>query len=413
MGVDDSNIIGRTMAPARLPISPLLLAVSLCVSLSILYQIYIFEFENGDLTGGGASRLTLKLFASLLFVVAVRRYLSVAAFSLNLLLKLPLLFVAVTILVVSPFLLAAYTQALNLLFFLPILCIDWDRPGGAELYETIWRIIAIVVLVQLALDPLFKLYFNVQWSNAAVVGGMGNPNVFGIFLITSGLATTQLLQSRLKSFAPILFLATVLTGSLAASIVGCGCLLLQLARHARRAPLRLVIVLGVVVVVSSASAVYLDLVDTSSIEHAFQKLLGLEQLLSGNGRPDSDTFSVRIEYLINGLGMLADSPLAIIVGHPNAVPMYNGDGLWTSFLVTYGLPVTLSFLAVNLVVIARALRVGSRDLLFSAAVVAAMLAFFVTNRILDYWPAALLYLLAFSYLTNKGVRRYSAVVVAP
>ena len=40
----------------------------------------------------------------------------------------------------------------------------------------------------------------------------------------------------------------------------------------------------------------------------------------------------------------------------------------------------------------------------SGAVVLAMLAFFITNRILDYWPAALLYLLAFSYLTNRGFR---------
>jgi hypothetical protein len=56
------------------------------------------------------------------------------------------------------------------------------------------------------------------------------------------------------------------------------------------------------------------------------------------------------------------------------------------------------------VVIYRAIVSRSRDLLFSGGVVAFMLVFFVTNRILDYWPAPLVYLLAFSYLTTRQMR---------
>lgn len=391
--------------PGLPPGSRRLLTASLLLGLSILYQVYIFDFQQGVLTGGETSRLLLKIVASLMLTVSLRSYLSIAAFALNLPLKLPLLFVAATIAVLTPYLSTEFKQALNLVFFLPILFVDWNRPSAPGLFRRIWTLIVAIVAVQLILDPPCKLYFHVGWDNAAVIGGMGNPNVFGIFLICSGLACIFLVKSRWRFASVPLLLATLATGSLASSLVGALCLMGQLARYIRRAPVRGLIVLAIMIAVLTASTIAFEIVtDSPSITHAFYKFQGLQQLLSGGSTPDSDTFRIRIQYLRDGLGMLADSPASIILGHPDATAMYNGDGLWTSFIVTYGLPVTLAFLATNLYVLHRALRVRSPESLMSGAVVLAMLAFFITNRILDYWPAALLYLLAFSYLTNRGFR---------
>lgn len=391
-----------------------LLTGSIVLGLSILYQVYIYDFEQGVLSGGESSRLVLKALAAGVFVAALRPYLSIRAFALNLPLKLPLLFVAATILCISPFLTPDYKQALNLLFFLPVFLIDWNRYGADALFRLIWKIVTSVVLIQLVLDPVCKLYFHAGWDNAAVIGGMGNPNVFGVFLICAGLACRFLLRdSRLGRFGPLLFVATVATGSLAASLVGVTCLLIQLVFLTLHRPVRGAAVAGVLLGILSGSTILFEiLTDSPSITHAFQKAESLQQLLAGGGA-ESDSFSIRIQYLRTGLEMLSDSPAGIIVGHPGAVPMYNGDGLLTSFIVTYGVPVTLSFLAANLWAVSRARRRSSSETRFSGAVVLAFLAFFVTNRILDYWPTALAYLLSFSYLTNKGFRAAGSLAAAP
>jgi hypothetical protein len=390
--------VGEPSASARS-----LLIFSLTVGLSILYQVYFYDFEDNQLSGGERPRLLLKVFSTVLFLVSVRRYLSPGAFALNFPLKAPLVFVAASILAVYPYLDAAYSQALNLFFFLPVLAIDWNRPGGEQLYRFMWAVITVIVTVQLALDPVCKVLFHAIWSNAATIGGMGNPNVFGVFLIASGLWSALFLR-RFRSLSSILFLATALTGSLASFSVGFICLAVQLGVLWSRNPLRaLVIVLAAATVLSLSTLLIEFITDSPSIGHAFGKLEAVHDALNGHGG-ESQSITVRLQYLHGGLDMLADSPLSILLGHPGGTPMYNGDGLWTSYLVTYGLPLTLYFLAVNLVVIYRAIVSRSRDLLFSGGVVAFMLVFFVTNRILDYWPAPLVYLLAFSYLTTRQMR---------
>lgn len=383
-----------------------LLLGALCLGLSILYQVYFYDFEDGVLIGGEAPRLAFKLLFVALFLVAVRKYLSLSVFKLNLLLKIPLLFIAVTIIAIAPFLNNEYVQAVNLLFFMPLLLLDWNRPGGDRLYRRIWAAIVAIVAAQLLLDPLLKLYFQVGWSNAAVIGGMGNPNVFGVFLIAAGLASAILLRHRSAWPALILFVATVFTGSLAAAILGIGYALLLGATVLLRSPSKILLFAGVIVALLPPSTLAIAfLSDGSAVTHAFDKFVVLTEVLGGGSSgAESESIAVRVDYTRRGLAMLADAPLALLTGHPGGTLMYSGDGMWVALLVTYGLPLTLYFLLVNLAAIYRALRSGGRDLLFSACLVATTLAFLVTNRILDYWPAAFAYLLAFTYLITRGVQ---------
>jgi hypothetical protein len=406
-----SSRVDATRTLVRIPPagSRLLLAAGLCLGLSILYQIYIYDFSEGVLTGGERPRLLLKLTSVALFLLAIRNYVSVRVFSLNFLLKLPLLFIALTIVAIAPFLTNEYIQAVNLLFFMPLLFIDWNRPGGAELYRRIWALIVFIVVVQMLLDPVLKWYLQVGWSNAALVGGMGNPNVFGIFMVAAGLASAILLQQRFAWISTILFLATVLTGSLASALVGFTCALVQLVRLIIRSPLRTLLPAALLVALLPLSTLAMALLtDATAVTHAFNKLVALSELLGGGSGGGSESISVRMDYTQRGLNMIGEAPLAVITGHPQGRAMYSGDGMWVALLVTYGLPLTLYFLAVNLLVIYRAIRTGGRDLLFSACIVATTLAFLVTNRILDYWPTALIYLLAFSHLTTRGFRARDA-----
>jgi len=391
---------------ARDPMSHWVPAGALCLCLSILYQIYFYDFSNGVLIGGERQRLVLKIASVLILMFGARAYLSASALRFNLLLKLPLLFVCATLIVTAPFLEAYYAQALNLLFFLPLLLIDWNKPGAELLYRALWKAIVIVVAVQLLLDPLLKFYFQVTWSNAAVVGGMGNPNVFGIFLVCAGLAKAILFHGRWRLLAPLLFASTVLTGSLASALIGVGCLLVQGFSNLLRAPTRSLIFIGAAFVAVVLAANALLAINATSITHAINKLMSVIDFFSGgSAEAQSQSVSLRVDYTLAGLRMMGEAPLAVLFGHPGGKPMYSGDGMWIAMFVTYGLPLTLAFIVANVVAVLRGLRDGTRPMVFSACVLMVVLAFFVTNRILDYWPAALAYLLAFGYLTNRGAAR--------
>jgi hypothetical protein len=381
------------------------LVASLCVCMSIMYQVYSGSFDEGAVTGGGAQRFLLKLVSIAAFTFSIRRLLSVDAVGANLVLKLPLLFVAGTILIVSPLLTGSDLQALNICFFLPVLLIDWNSEGAAQVYRIIWKVIAGVVLVQLLLEPAVRLKFGVLWANGAVIGGMGNPNVYGAFLIASGLASWMLLGGRLRHLAIVFFVATILTGSLVSFMVGFSAAAFYLLSLLRRSPVRFLVYASLILVPLLSLLVISDLISgTGAMDHALGKLQDLQNFSTQNAGSGPASLTARQEYLADGLRMMAESPVSVLVGHPDFAAMYNGDGLWTSFLVSYGLPVTLLFLAANLVVIFRGFLARSPDMFFSACVIVVMLVFFVTNRILDYWPTALIYLLPFSYLTNKGIR---------
>ncbi len=377
---------------------------SIWIGLSILYQIYFFEFTNGNLVGGESQRLFLKSVFTLLFTLSVSEYLSLSAFFRNLFYKLPILYVVTTICLLAPWLTSDYLQALNIIFFLPIMFINWSKDGGEKLFTMIWRIIAMTTFVQLIMDPIFKIYFDVFWTNKAVIGGMGNPNVFGIFLIASGLACEFLITSRFRHFSTLFFFSTALTGSLVSLIIGFFLIAFQIKKYLKKSPIRTMVFLGLILILFNMIMFDEYVIDEiRPLSHAMDKLGGIIDFSSSNDGTGTSSLSIRMEYLFEGLMLIEKSPLSLIFGHPDFLPMYNGDGLWTSFLVSYGLPLTLYFLMVNLILIYRGIRLQASSFKFSSAVILVSISFFATNRILDYWPAALIYFLAFTYLSNRVV----------
>jgi len=385
--------------------SKLILSASLILCLSIMYQIYFVGFHDGVIVGGGFVRFFLKTLFLFLFILAVKNYLSWDSLCLNVFYKIPLFYILITITILIPFLSGAYLQTLNILFFFPILFINWNKGVYGDLYKLIWKVIVAVVFVQLLLDPIFKAYTDVGWTNNALIGGMGNPNVFGIFLIVSGLASAIMLPSRYRYLSLVLFPSTMLTGSLVATIIGLSCFIVQIFCLLWRAPFRTLFFIFTPLSISIFIFSKQFVSDHIPVDHVFNKFIALRQFIVGEYESGSESISARLNYFEYGLELISNSPLSLIFGHPGFMPMYNGDGLWVSFLVTYGLPITLFFLIVNLLLSYRGIVSRSPDFLFSGCVLLVMLVFFITNRILDYWPAALIYMLVFSYLSTKGVKR--------
>jgi hypothetical protein len=379
-------------------VSHYLIIIGVSLGLSILFQIYWLGMTGTSMNeGGGAFRLAMKI-CSLCFIYAgLYRFFSVGALEYNIALKLPLLYYFATVIVVMPFIYTnAYRQAINILFFAPLLLVDFSNSRGRETFRFIIKVIVIVVVIHLLLDGGIK-FMNLHLVRT-LLGGMGNANTFGLYLIVTALAF-RFIYHR-ENISRVFLLLVAGTGSLVCSLIAFMLLLRSIVDiRLKNIPL-LLFLLG-----SSATGLFLAQAwifnKFNPIWHAYMKFQGLIQYVLVGGEVGSASISVREEYTIQALSLLSENPMALIFGHPDFMPFYSGDGFFIALLVTLGLPITLLFFICNLIVVYRGFKENDSLSIFSAYVVLTFLVLFLTNRILDYWPAGLIYMLTFSYLVRK------------
>jgi hypothetical protein len=391
---------------------PYVLLFCMAVGLSIMYSVYLFEFDQGMIEGGTLERTLLKLFFMLSFSFSIYQFLDIKSILVNFAVKLPLVFLLLFSLVASLTVLeGSYTQAINIVFFAPVLFVNWNKRGGDNLYKYIWKVIALTVIVQLVMDPVLKAYTGVRWENNALIGGMGNPNVYGLFLLVTAVYLYLYSKSFLRMLSVPVALIAILTGSLVCGLVAVLLAFMIMIRYfmlggyiAKGALLLLCFTLF------SFGALFTDadLTEFGALEHAVGKIKGLLSNSFVDAGGELASVGGRLDYINEGLELMKDDPVSLLVGHPHYLPMFNGDGTWVSFIVTHGIPFTLLFQLSNLYIIVRAFRSTKVEFAFSIYILIMFQVFFVTNRILDYWPAGFLYLLAFSYCATRGVYRTNA-----
>lgn len=379
-----------------------LLIFGLAIGLSVLFQIYWTNVlvSNGVLyvKDGGLQRFLLKIIALLLIYGGLFKFLTVRAISYNFILKIPLLFYLSTVIVVFPFTYTnAYVQSMNLVLFAPLLCLDLRGEEGREIFMKIAKIIICVVCLQLVIDLMFKA-FGLSLINT-LLGGMGNANTFGIHLIVAGLGLRFIYKQHLLSNIVLLF--TWGTGSLAcvsiASIFIFQSILINLWKNTLGI---IILVVGIVVSVSYMKESILT-GDFGPLLHAYMKVEGaIIFLFYGSNFVGAGSFSGRTDYIMQGLQLMSDNPLSLFFGHPDLLPFYSGDGFYVALLVTLGIPALVLFIICNLYTIYRGLSENTPLSNFAAYVLLAFMLIFASNRILDYWPSGLIYMLALSYLVR-------------
>ena len=375
------------------------LIVGISLGLSILFQIYWLGMDGPHMReGGSAFRLSMKVIALSFIYAGLHRSFSVGVFAYNIALKVPLLFYFATVLLVIPYIYNnAYNQAMNLAFFIPFLFVDFTGTRGVETYRFIIKVIVCVVAVHVFIDFAIKAA-GLQMVNI-LLGGMGNANTFGLFLITSAMAF-RFIYFR-ENISRLFLLLVMSTGSLACFVIA-----FLLFLHSFFVKLKLKMLPGFLISLASIALLLFSLRDRifqdgGPVWHTFMKLLGLINYVLNGQSAGTASVSIREEYTNHGLLLLSENPLAVIFGHPDFLPFYSGDGLYIALLVTVGLPVTFLFVLCNVIAVYRGLREGQPLSKFSAYIILTFLVLFASNRILDYWPAGLIYMLTFSYLVRK------------
>lgn len=387
-------------------ISRYCLILGISLGLSILFQIYWLGMDGPHIReGGSVSRFLMKVTAFFLIYVGLYRLLSVSVFAYNLALKVPILYYFATVITVLPYIYNnSYNQALNLAFFIPLLFVNYTEKTGLETYRFMINVIVCVVTAQVFIDLALKLA-GLQVT-ITLLGGMGNANTFGLYLIVSALAC-RFIYFR-ENASRLLLLIVPATGSLACSVIAFIFLLHSFLTKVKlkSIPVAFFSLAGIGFLIFN----FWDLIyqENNPVWHAHMKFLGLINYALNEQSVSTASISIREEYSKHGLLLLAENPIAVIFGHPDFLPFYSGDGFYIALLVTVGFPITFFFIVCNLIAIYRGLREGQPLSIFSAYVVLIFLILFLSNRILDYWPSSLIYLLAFSFLIRK--KSYQGIV---
>ncbi len=385
-----------------------LLILGIFISFSNLFQIYWSPVSVSDnvlfIEGGFVQRLIIKCVGISLVYFALIRSFSVSYFAHNFAIKVPLLYYIITIILLIPILVSpdyphsAHLMTINLVFFVPLFFLNLNGEEGDEVFEKIIKIIIWVICFQLLADLI------IRWLDLHLVrtflGGMGNANTFGLHLIIAALGIRFIYNKHLLSV--FILILTFGTGSLICSLLALFFILEILIVNLFR--IRFVFLILFTLLLLTAiffwEEIYLIfLSEFGSIQHVYLKIIGLFS---------QDIFEVgsikgRINWIINGLELIRDNPFSIIFGHPGFMPIYTGDGFFLALLVTLGLPALMLFLISNIYLFFRSLTETSNLYRFACYTLIVYLTFFMTNRILDYWPSGFVYLLVFSYLCRKKI----------
>jgi hypothetical protein len=384
------------------------LIFGMTLGLSILFQVYwtavLVEDNVLYILGGGAERFLLKLVSLSLIYASLYKSFSIKALRYNLVWKISLLYWIATVIVVLPFIYSnPYIQAFNLVLFFPLLCIDFRGERGEEIFTQLAKIIVCVVCLHIVIDLSLKLFgFSLVRT---LLGGMGNANTFGLYLIVAGLGLRFIYQKNLLS--NIVLLSIWGTGSLActliASVFVLQSVIINLWKNTLGSAFLLVSAATFLVFFGEDSLFFGEDIlfgDFGSTQHAFMKVKGLIEIIFTGSAGEVGVGSIegRQEFMMQAIQMLSDHPISLIFGHPDFIPFYSGDGFHIALLVTIGLPATILFFISHLVAIYRGLRENKPLSNFAAYTLVTLTLLLFSNRILDYWPAGLIYMVVMAYL---------------
>ena len=353
--------------------------------------------------GGNTQRFLIKMIGLLLLYIGLINSFSFRGFLYNFPIKIPLLYYAATVIILIPIFLSKdypYTSehklAINFVLFIPLLFIDFYGKKGDDLFTTLIKIMTWVVCFQLLLDLTIKL-LNFQLV-PTILGGMGNANTFGLHLIIAALGLRFIYRKQFLS--NIILILTLGTGSLMCVLIASFLILQSLIIFSLKRPIIVLSILTclmitlIILVISEVNLFSIATELPGPVEHALRKIV---ELSTGK----ADNVLARIHFMNETWKLFEESPLAIFFGHPNFLPFWTTDGFLLTLFGTLGLPAVLFFVISNFYLCYRGIIKKTPLNQFASYTILVYLGFFCSNRILDYWPSGLMYLLVFNYLSKR------------
>lgn len=260
-----------------------------------------------------------------------------------------------------------------------------------------------VIGIQVLIDILIWQTGKLLWLSTAFVGGLGNPSSFGLLCVLG--ATFFIFHPSVGRerwmLVILLTIGAFQTKALFAVIAIVLVLIVWVLTSWRRtffaSILGILFATGSILVLSGQS----NDREMGFIEHKLMAVGALFSLLEYDVH-SSASVSQRIEMHEQTFNGFAIDPLSLIVGHLKGLPYWPMDSQLLTYLGSFGVPFLILFLSLHAYWMLCGWRRRESDDGFTLLSLCIFGLIFVTNRILDYFPVAIIYFIIISIILDRG-----------
>ncbi|NUA25397.1 hypothetical protein [Cupriavidus basilensis] len=357
---------------------------------SIYYLYYFTNFKDGDVDDVPAFIAIAKLCAFSLFTLCLLPFRVSDRYQDDLLLVPVLALCGISYgLAVA----AGYDQPtalfLNALIFLPVL---FSARVSEQGILSALMLIKNIILVQCLVGFVLRYLGIDLWTGGAVSGGVGNPSSFGLLCCISYLYVDTFARRWPAEIAEklVLALGAVATNSVF-SLMTMACIVLLVEIKNKRLGFLL---MCFVPALAAAGFFVLQAEAEGKPSFLIHKILAV---LNFVGLVDYDVTAGitggRIADHLNLLAGYVEEPASMLWGHMGSTVYRAADSQYVSYLASFGIPLTLLFVLVNLKIYASSKSQRTPEAVFLRGCLLIFLFNFFVNRILDYFPMTFIYLI--------------------
>lgn len=367
---------------------------------SIYYLYYSTDFKDGEVDNVPAYIAVAKLAAFGLFTLWLMPFWVSTRYRDDILLVpfLALCGVSYGVALVAGF---DHPTALfvNALIFIPVLfSARMDEQGILVAF----KLIKNIILLQCLLGFVLRFLGIDLWTGGAVSGGVGNPSSFGLLCCISYLYVDTF-GRRWQVEIPeklVLALGALATNSVF-SLLTMACIVVLLETKNKRLAFLL---MGFVPALAAAGFLIAKAEAAGEPSFLVHKILAV---LNFVGLVDYEVTAGitggRIADHLNLLAGYVEDPSAMLWGHMGSTVYRAADSQYVSFLASFGIPLTLLFVLINLKVYFSAKELRSSAAIFLRGCLLIFMLNFFVNRILDYFPMTFVYMMVVIGLSHAAV----------
>lgn len=367
-------------------------------------SIYMFFYLSRDL-----HNIFLPIMKILVFAIPWISIIRIRSFSFNITVSL---MVAVYVFMLVSFLLAVISGGLirDLLFLNTFFSIGYLLLLNTKSIDSYLDSLLTGVTISLLTWGCWDVYAWIGgfslWAEKSFVGGVGNPSSFGFLcnICICWLVGSQQLTRKLGRASSIIIISSLL--------------ILSVMSFSMFALLNLIMILSFFLFTSSlvkatktilflliVMAIILLVLDfdistyTALMRFILHKLMGVGDFL---GLIDygvtASSVDVRVGIHQRAIDLFQANWFSMIAGHPDAIVYDPNDSQYLTYALSFGIPVTLCFIFLNLYFLYLSVIIKKK---FYILLFLSFLLIFTTNRILDYFPIAIIYFSAISGLIHE------------
>lgn len=244
------------------------------------------------------------------------------------------------------------------------------------------------------------------WEEMSFVGGLGNPSSYGLlcnlsiaWLLFSNFSINRISITPKFSLVILLSFLSIMSFSLFATFN----LILVFMFFISQSPFRVTAKVFLIFILLVAVIFLMTEISLPDVQPIFQfllhKLMGFADFLGFvDYETDAASVSVRLGVHERAAYIFNDQWVSMLLGHPYFISYDKNDSQILTYALSFGIPLMIIFMLLNLRFLYLAFHMREK---FYFVFFTSFFLIFATNRILDYFPIALIYFLMVVAMTNS------------